>query len=218
MVQKRINPKVGKWEIVVEEDGMLPDDYIMLKYNDYPNNEIYTMPLDPHRDVLHSEEIEEEEDENGDVSSVRRTYITCGAWVLVLSTMENLARIDISFDVHHTIVFRSIPMELAHNLRLMLIQSFAKDKSELEEKAPMAMEKPQLPAMLKGVKGSLCNALPEADCKKVSKKKNMPCRWVPASGNRKAYCGIAAKKGTQGETYRKKQSGGKSRSRKQRRY
>ena len=36
MVQKRINPKVGKWEIVVEEDGMLPDDYIMLKYNDYP--------------------------------------------------------------------------------------------------------------------------------------------------------------------------------------
>jgi hypothetical protein len=203
----RINPKVGKWEIVVEDDGMLPDDYIMLKNNDYPYNEIYMMPLDLHHDVLFSEEIEE-----GDFT---RTSITCGAWELALFTTEDFARIKIYDRYMHDIISRPIPLELARNLRLMLIQSFAK-----EEKSPMPseqIEKPLLPDMLKGVNASLCNALPEADCKKVSKKRNMPCRWVPASGNRKAYCGIASKKGTQGEFYRKKQSGGRYRSRKQRR-
>lgn len=58
--------------------------------------------------------------------------------------------------------------------------------------------------------GSLCNAMPEADCKKNSGKKNFPCRWVNATDKRKAYCGIATKAATMGEDYRmKKQSGGR---------
>jgi hypothetical protein len=58
--------------------------------------------------------------------------------------------------------------------------------------------------VLKGIKGSLCNALPEKDCKRVSKKKNFPCRWVDPTIMRKGYCGIAVKAATQGKGWRQK--------------
>jgi len=62
----------------------------------------------------------------------------------------------------------------------------------VEEVAQMLERHP----MLKGESGSLCNALPEKDCRKMSGKKNFPCRWVESVGNKKAYCGIASKSAT----------------------
>ena len=63
--------------------------------------------------------------------------------------------------------------------------------------------------------GSLCNAMPEADCKRNSGKANAPCRWVNATADRAAYCGIATKAATMGEGYRSKKGGRQSRQRQQ---
>ncbi len=57
---------------------------------------------------------------------------------------------------------------------------------------------------LEKAENSFCNSLGEDECKRLSQRKTFPCRWVPAKGKRKAYCGIAVKAATMGEGYNKK--------------
>ncbi len=78
-------------------------------------------------------------------------------------------------------------------------------KSRLNMSSRKTVDRRILPkSNLANARNSLCNSLGEEECKRLSKRKTFPCRWVPAKGNRSAYCGMAIKEVTMGEGYRKK--------------
>jgi len=112
---KKVSPiktKVGKWEIIVEDDNRLPDDYIMLKYN---KKEIYTFPTAGQgRVVFDGSDPEDERDTVLDMRGNGFHFHTTSTGIVNLTSERDYA----------TVFFFTVPVKVVQSLQALIRQKY----------------------------------------------------------------------------------------------
>jgi len=118
---KKVSPiktKIGKWEIVVEDDNRLPDDYIMLKYD---RKEIYTFPTAGQGRVVF-DGIDPYDDEP-DVSKRDTVLDMRGNGFRFHTTSSGIVNLTSEQD-HSTVYFFFVPVKVIQSLQALIRQKY----------------------------------------------------------------------------------------------